>query len=446
MTSTKPRIASRRCGRCALAEFLGNVRSVVLAVLGGLVAAGCGGRMPDDSPRGVADLPPVIGAQATCLPAFPDEDGWRGGDAAASVVLPGRDDRSSLWLFGDSFVERPEAPDGRAYPFVHNSIAISRCDEQGAWHLDYAWRQAADGTPRAFFEPAPDARWVEAIRSEDGESPYYWPISAALVRGIVFVALLRVAPGPATGPFRLPFRLLGVDVARLEPSERPPEAWSIRYRTLSERADVFPAASLAVYGDHLYAFAFLERGDGRSPRILLRLALAALDDASVNLEGELETLAEGGRWLDGVEPERARILMDDDASEMSVHFDPGSGEWLAVYSDPTGSDGASPGDTIWLRRAPDLPGPWSAPTALLRVPELSGGPDPEPGEPFCYAGKAHPELAPSGALLVTWVCNLHAGPGDDVGAVLERLRRTPSLYRPRVRRVDVPEIDRQVRD
>jgi len=415
-----------------------RIASVAISGFACLAAMGCGfGSLGRPDP-GVPANPPTLGLQAECLPQFPDQGGWLGGDAAASVVLPGGDGRSSLWLFGDSFVERPGSPPGRAYPFVHNSIAISHCDEQGRWRLDYTWRRSADGTPRAFFEPDPNAKWVEAIRRETGDSPYYWPISAVSIRGAVFVALLRVAPAEASGPFRLPFRLVGVDLVRIEPSDGSPERWPLLHSTLSAGSNVFPAASLVVDGDWLHAFAFLERGDGQSPRILLRLPLESLTTGRPSLEGELETLAEDGDWIAGLDPGRALILMDDDASEMSVHFDPGLREWLAVYSDPTGSGDDARGDTVWLRRAERLSGPWSAPMALMRVPELVAFRDPEPGEPFCYAGKAHPELAASGALLVTWVCNFFADSDDETPAVLERLRTTESFYRPHAMRLAVP--------
>lgn len=430
-----------------------RLRIACAAVIGALLAAsGCGFAAREGSNAGAgADTPRVgIGAQAGCVPGFADQDGWLGGDAAASVVLPGGDGRSSLWLFGDSFVARSGATRERSYPFVHNSIAISHCDDRGDWRLDFEWGHRADGTPRAFFEPDPTAPWVVEVRHETGESPYYWPISAASVRGTLFVALLRVAPASASGPFRLPFRLVGVDLARIENTDRPPAEWPIRYSTLATRADVLPAASLVASGEHLYLFAFLERGDGRSPRILTRLPLASLEAWQSDLEHELETLAMDGRWLPGLEPGSARILMDDDASEMSVHFDPELGEWLAVYSDPTTTAGDAPADTVWLRRAARLEGPWSDRVALLRIPELgsswaegspstrAGAPDSEPGELFCYAGKAHPELAGSGELLVTYVCNVFAETGDEEASVLERLRTTPSLYRPRAVHLSVP--------
>lgn len=404
-------------------------------VLGVLVLAlsACAGE-PFSSPKPSRAPAPSessrLGTQSACEARFPDEDGWLGGDAAASVVLPGSDGRRSLWLFGDSFVELAGARGQRRYPFVHNTIAVSHCDADGRWQLDYAWRHGEDGSPRAFFEPTSDPALAAPT--------YFWPLGAVGIGERVFVALLRVAPAPATGPFQLPFRPAGVDLAQIEGTAGPPESWRIRLSTWSTRADVLPAASLVAEGAHLYAFAFLDRGDGRSPRILTRVPLAALGGEPRSLEDRVETLAEDGRFVPGLDPNHARILMDDDASEMSVHFDPGLGEWLAVYSDPTGSGDDDRGDTIWLRRARRLAGPWSARAPLLRVPELAAGPDAEPGEPFCYAGKAHPELAPSGELVVTWVCNLFAERPDEIPAVLERLRTTPSLYRPRLARLAVP--------
>ncbi len=399
----------------------------VLAAMIQLGTACLGDTGPPVATRPVTSLP-ALGTQAGCQPEFRDEDGWLGGDSASSVVLPGTLGRESLWLFGDSFVEHPAAPPGaRTYPFVHNTIAVSRCDTHDRWQIDYAWRSDATGAPRAFFEPEPSA-----------ESTYYWPISAAAVRDVVYVALLRVVPAVASGPFQLPFRLDGVDLARIEEFSGPPTRWQIRYSTLSRGAEAMPATSLVALGDHLYAFAFLDHTDGHSQRILTRLPLAVLADWRPALEDALETLGEDGRFLPGLQPDRARILMDDDASEMSVHFDPGLGRWLAIYADPTASPDGDRGDTIWLRRATDLRGPWSAPEPLLKMPELANLPDPEPGEPFCYAGKAHPELAPSGELFVTWVCNLYASNELEIPAVLERLRNVPGLYRPRTIRLKVP--------
>lgn len=401
----------------------------------GLVRSTTGSRTPSGSSEPARAASALVGSQADCRPAFPDQDGWLGGDVAASIPLDEPSDtareRRSVWLFGDSFVARPGEPTERRYPFVHNAIAVSSCDAQGRWRLDFAWGRDAKGGDRAFFEPDPRAAWVARIRRETNAAPYYWPLSGVAIGDAIQVALLRVAPSPPRGPFRLPFRPVGVDLARIEPTSGPPERWRVRPSTLSSRGDVLPATSLVVDGGFLFAFATLDRGDGRAPRILVRLPLAALAGEAPDLEPFVETLAADGDWRSGLDPTDARILMDDDASEMSVHFDPGRGEWLAVYGDPAG-------DAIWLRRARRIEGPWSARIPLLRIPELAGGEDPVPGEPFCYAGKAHPELAPEGELLVSYVCNVFADGDDPIGAVLERLRTTTGIYRPKLVRVPIP--------
>ena len=77
------------------------------------------------------------------------------------------------------------------------------------------------------------------------------------------------------------------------------------------------------------------------------------------------------------------------------------------------------------------------------IPEQAGGDEPLPGERFCYAGKAHPELAHGGRLLVTYVCNFWSARNGELGAVLERLRTSPAFYRPRVLRLRVPDASGQ---
>lgn len=422
-----------------------------------VAAVGCGRSLP---PRVASFESQRVGSQAECRPSFPDQGGWLGGDVASSAVLPGSDGRSSVWLFGDSFIASTPSPAiARRYPFAHHAIALSHCAPDGAWQIDFA-------TERRFFEPDPRASWVAQVVSETNATPYYWPISAVAVGDALYVALLRVAPAAPRGPFALPFRLFGVDLARIADPTRPLRDWKVELATLSSRGDFLPATALVASGEHLYAFATVHvaGGGGRSPRGLARLPLAALaawpdaaagagevdddddaDDAAYagrapaafDLESKLEVLQGDGAWQSGGEVSGARLLMNDDASEMSVHFDPEQRAWLAVYSDPTRA-GGGPADTVWLRRASRIEGPWSKPHALYRIPELARPDGPPAGEPFCYAAKAHPELARAGRLLVTYVCNLFATREDEVPAVLERLRATPALYRPRVVELPVP--------
>lgn len=436
-------------------------RAAGVAILLLVAAAGCG-RAP--IPR-AADAPTVApdaaaragdepgqGSQAGCLPRFPDTDGWLGGDAAWSVALPPPREHTSLWLFGDSFVARPAQGPGRRYPLVPNTIALARCPAPGAWSFAPSWDRSEPDAPRAFFRPDPTALWVERVRRETGRAPWYWPFDGFVVDGRVYVGLLRVAAAPPRGPFRLPFRILGMDLARIRNADDPPARWRIERVPLAGAGRAFPASAFVVEGDWLYAFGFHEGGDGPGPRIVGRLPLARLAAWPADLREAWQTLAADGRWRAGWRPAEALALMEDDATEMSVHWDAASARWLAVYATP-GSDVADgPPDHVWIRSAPRLAGPWSARQSLHVIPgsrpdratsasaSASASP-PETGDPvgrFCYAAKAHPQYERPGRLLVTWVCSLFAPDAQAVGPVLERLAATPGLYRARAVSLPVP--------
>ncbi|MEE8166871.1 MAG: hypothetical protein V3T64_14990, partial [Myxococcota bacterium] len=378
-------------------------------------------------------------SQADCLPVFPDQTGWYGGDAAYSVPLPTDAGRTSLWLFGDSFVQRPDSGGGRQYPFVHNSIAVSHCSVRDDWSLDYFWGRDHDGEPRAFFAPDPEAAWVRRTLEETGSLPYYWLFDGFVAHDILFVGLLRVAEAEPRGPFNLPFTLLGMDLARIENFREAPQDWQILISTLSENPVAFPGSAFVVSGNFVHSFAFIDRGDGRSHRMLSRLDLDALALWQPNLSNRLETLAADSRWKLGFVPDDAMIVMDDDASEMSVHFDSEQKAWIAVYSHLDRKDDQRNADSVWIRRAQQLEGPWSAPEVLFEIPEMELNASGERDKNlFCYAAKAHPQFAAPGRLLITYVCSLFARNPTETLEVLRRLQETPGLYRARALSVPIP--------
>ena len=432
---TRPRPRSLRC-RSHLA--------LALALLLGAMLPACRLWVPGPEEPVATPTRPVLGLQSACHPRFPDAEGWLGADSAYSVPIRSLEsasaDRRSLWLFGDTFVARRQNPHERVYPFIHNSIGLSDCSAAGEWRLETHWRKSGEHAPEAFFVPDPEASWVANAANDGGPAPYYWPFDGFVVGDVLFVGLLRIVHSEPRGPFNLPFRPAGMDLARIENPLDPPDRWRIRLSTLSEDPQTLPGSAFVVAGDHLHAFAFLDRDDGRSPRILTRLALAELRAWQPDLEQALETLDVRGRYVAGLQPDRALTLMEDDATEMSVHFDPSLGRWLAVYSTPIPASVRKAPSTIRVRSAAALEGPWSAPQALYAIPETfpsaDGRFDPNL---FCYAAKAHPQFAPAGRLLVTYVCNLFARDAAEVSPVLRRLAETPSLYRARAVSLPVPE-------
>ncbi len=370
-------------------------RPPLLALLG-LALLGC-----------VSQAPPA-GAPA-CTPAFPYEGGWLGGDSAFSVPLSGG---RSLWLFGDTFVGRSGQATRRGAHFIHNSIGVSRC-EAGRWSIEYHWSPGAEG-PADFFD-------------RPGELGWWWLFDGFVHGGDLYLGLLEVEPAQPRGPLALPFAFRGVELGRIANPEEPPAAWQMERRRLSRSSRALPASAMVVHEGYVYLFAFLDREASAHPRTLVRLPLDRLGPGDTDLEPFLETFTTDGSWQPGFRPLGAAIVMDDDATEMSVHFHAGLGAWLAIYAYPA----AEEGDRVWVRTAPALEGPWSARRSLYRIPELDsryvGGFVPGTA---CYAAKAHPQLSGDRTITLTYVCNLFAGPGGDVRSVLGRLADDLGLYRP----------------
>lgn len=411
-----------------------TTRSIALLFLVWLGSGelGCLSAFPtaDSAPAGPTDS--WAGRQSECRPRFPSQDGWYGGDAAYSVPLPLGGGRVSLWLFGDSFVERPERPGQRAYPFVHNTIGLSRCDAKGNWTLDTFWRRDRSGTPRAFFVPDAEADWVRSAKQEADPLAYYWPFGGFIVHDTLFVGLLRVVHSLPRGLFNLPFRLAGMDLARIENFRDDPMDWRIQLSTFSDNRQAFPGSAFALTASHLHAFAFFDRGDGHAPRMLSRIDLEALEDWRPDLSDALEYLAIDRRWRAGFEPDDALIVMRDDASEMSVHFDSESQTWIATYSPLERANSTPAATPVLVRSAPDLAGPWSEPEEIFTIPETNPGPLGDVDENlFCYAAKAHPQFSSQTELVITYVCNLFANQPEETPEILERLRTNTNLYRPR---------------
>lgn len=375
----------------------------------GIAAAGCAGL---GGPR--AD------AQRACWPRFPYRQGWLGGDGAYSVPLsPTR----SVWLFGDTFIGRPGQRDRVGGALVHNSVGISECRD-GRFTIEYAWGTGADRTPRAFLE-RPGGGW-------------WWLFGGFVHQGALYVGLLEVERAPPRGPLGIPFRHTGSSLARIANPGDPPARWRTEVLPLTRGSLAQPLSAFAVAGAHLYLFGFSDLPDGRHPRILARLPLAALAAPAA----ALETWTRDARWTPGWRPGEAAIVMDDDASEMSVRHHPESGRWVALYSYPDVAGafpGARPSDAVWARSAPAPEGPWSPRRLVFRVPELA--PDPAgAGDPHlgCYAAKEQAQFSRPGSLTFTYVCNLFSGPTAEPFAVLGRLQRRMDLYRPIAATVTCP--------
>ncbi|MEE3327538.1 MAG: DUF4185 domain-containing protein [Myxococcota bacterium] len=370
---------------------------------------------------------------SSCIPHFPYAEGWLGGDAAYSVALPktspeGSDQRT-LWLFGDTFVaQNPAHHNRKTAKFIHNSIGISRCTEAG-FEIRYHWGQTAEHGAHAFLAPTPAAR----------ADAYVWLFGGFTHKGILYLGVLDVEPAPPQGPLALPFRLTGMQLARVDHPDQPPDRWRPTRARLSHSQKAFPGAAMVVHEEHVYFFSFPDDKSSSSSNFLARLPLEALDDFPGDLSGQIQTWTRQHQWETGFLPEAARPIMPDSASEMSVHFDASEKTWLALYGIPTGSP-PQPGtdqsaqaiatDSVYARSAPRLTGPWSSARDLYSLPTANEKTAPD--GTFCYAAKAHPELSPPDHLVITYVCSLKPTPTRSALETFSQLQDDLSLYVPQV--------------
>lgn len=333
-----------------------------------------------------------------CKPSFPYKDGWLGGDAAYSVLLP---DGRSLWLFGDSFVgDTSETKRSRAKEMVRNSIALSSCDPVQGWRIQYHWRTPHQGNPKAFFDPKTEEYW-------------YWPGDGFVRHGKAYIVLRIVKDKPGEKLFG--FQYMGARLAVLSNLSELPERWKVEYLDVIERGGGDPGATVVCDGDYVYVFSlFDDKPRRRRPMVLARIPLDALDSPAVSLE----YFAHDKNWEAGFEPAEAFPVLEQGASEMTVRYHRELRKWVAVALEPKFLS-----NKIVVSLSSELTGPWTAWQTIHVIPEmLPTSPDYDP-DTWCYAGKEHVEFSRPGNLLITYVCNSFK---------FKKLVSNMSIYRPQV--------------
>ncbi|MCC6783035.1 MAG: hypothetical protein IT457_09340 [Planctomycetes bacterium] len=356
---------------------------VSIAALG---AAACAGPPP---PRAAAE--PLADA------LFHQDSRWRGGDGAYSIELgAGTGVPRSLWLFGDSFVERPGVGLGRSgCAMPRNTVALMTGDDPRTARLDFAWRGTRE-EPSAYF-------------ADEGEL-WHWPLHGLRVDDavIVFCSTLK-----RDGEGIFGFAQVGWTAYRLTGIDGPLETWE--QQQLATPSTPFPVAvgtAVVADGESVYAYALREPGD--HALFLLRWPRVAF------ARGELLTpdWYDAGQWRPHADLRAAPApILAEAAPEFSVHREAGAdGEparfvMVQILGFPAGS-------LAW-REAPRPEGPWSGARVLFVPPEAARE------RVFTYSGKAHPQLRGPG-LWLSYASN-HA----EFGTVVADL----SLYWPRLVRV-----------
>lgn len=301
---------------------------------------------------------------------------WRGADGACSVPLS----RSrTLWFFGDTWITNPEARGREEGRVIRNSVALQEIGADGPGKIEFFWGVDDEG-PKAPFLLTAGPGWL-------------WPLSGERVGDSLYVFFGHFVGNDS----RLGFESAGCWLFRVSNPDDPPGEWKIERFNVpffehTPKGDLTFGVGCMCHQGFLYVYGIREdwtRGvEGRS-LLVARTPFEALEEADFS---EWRFFS-GDGWMREVS--RCAPLFDGAATEMSVSHLPGRNRFLAVYT----YCGLS--EQVLARWAPHPEGPWGRPMTLYRCPEVSWNED-----YFCYAGKAHPELAEGrNEVVVTYAVN-----------------------------------------
>lgn len=292
------------------------------------------------------------------------------------------------------------------------TLAISTCSKDGQFNIHY-------------FLKKNEGRFVSYF----GDSKWMWPQDPFMVKDILYIPLVVVEPAPEmTGPFK--FRITGHKIAMIRNYHRPdPLDWSVEYLDWSAAVPAGVAAlatTSVVSGKYVYFYPFSVPSGKSSEHIgniLVRIPADHIRDPA----GAMEYYGRDDTWQKGLDPAKAKIVLDVGVAELSVRYHKSRKRWIAIYLSLQNK-----GDRLLYRDAKKLEGPWSAPKVLIEaIPEVTPADRKYHRDNFCYAGKEHIQFARKGKLMTTYVCNsLNDATGKDTF-----IRNNLFLYRPIVNKV-----------
>jgi hypothetical protein len=307
---------------------------------------------------------------------FQRDSGWIGADGNYSISLGGG---TTLWLFSDTIVGKVK--DGKRLDarMMHNSIALQR----GTNAPQFFYGQAADGKPASFIKPQPGSK-----------DDYYWLAHGIRTTGGLFFFLQRVVTVHTGTPFG--FKLLDGWIAHVANPDDPPPQWrssqtKVPFTEISEKSALIFGGAVLREREYAYIFGSDSRPEAGKPGVPNGLVLARVAADHFADFAQWRFLANGAWQQDS---KKVTPVFPHVGSEFSVSWLPGRKAYAAVYSEGIGGK-------ILVRLAPALAGPWGDPIQVYRCPEMDW-----PAKAFCYAAKAHPELASApDELLVTYAAN-----------------------------------------
>jgi uncharacterized protein DUF4185 len=337
---------------------------------------------------------PSVSQLISKLPATPRPDldkifqggsqGFFGADGDYSFDIGGG---RSLWLFGDTIVSPGDKRDPDNYLMPRNTIGIIEHGVNGDFKVKYYWNQRRRKAS-AFFREVRSGEWV-------------WPGSGCMVDGKAYFFLNRFQTNKNSGHEQFNFTNAGLHFLRAENPEADPNDWEVVPVNIPRLAkSVYWGNPIHPSDDgFLYVFGS-SLGRRQEGTLLARCPFEFLEDNQKGSWEYLKSTYPDPVWIR--DPKVLEPVFEDRSPEMSISYLKKQKYYVAVYGvhGVYDSDTKTP-ETIRIRIAEKLTGPWSKPESIY-IP-------PEPGwseKYFCYAPKAHPELYPDGdELLITYITN-----------------------------------------
>jgi hypothetical protein len=307
---------------------------------------------------------------------FQRDSGWIGADGNYSIPLTGD---TTLWLFSDTFVGKVN--DGKRLDarMINNSVAL----QHGTNAPEFFYGKSADGKPTPFIKP-----------QEGSKDDYYWLAHGIRTAGGLFFFLQRVVTVHTGTPFG--FKLLDGWLAHVANPNDPPPQWrttqtKVPFTEISEKSALIFGGAVLREGEHAYIFGSDSRPEAGKAGVPNGLVLARVATDQFADFAQWRFLANGVWQQDS---KKVTPVFPHVGSEFSVSWLPSRKTYATVYSEGIGGK-------ILVRLAPALAGPWGDPIQVYRCPEMDWS-----SKVFCYAAKAHPELASApDELLITYAAN-----------------------------------------
>lgn len=329
---------------------------------------------------------------------FQHTNGWIGADGNYSVAVS---DERVLWFFSDTWLGTVAHGHRTNATLINNSIGV-QTGRGAAARVEFFWNTNEQRRPTAFITPLDGRGW-------------FWPVGGAMTGGRLSFLLWQMEKAP--GPAAFGFRHAAVWLGEVENPLDPPPRWRVTqtklpFTEISTNRHFILGAAVLAQKDFLYVFGTEDRPGAKNFGRRMVLARAPLD--AVN-DFERWRFFSDGEWVNDFH--RATPLAPGMASEYSVTPLEATGGFVVVGHDVL----LSP--RIVARTAPHPWGPWSPPVGLFESPEAGW----KKGI-FCYSGKAHPELASGGELVLTYAAN---------ASTLQDVLHDARLYWPRFIRAKI---------